>query len=100
MSEPGLMTALQPIRAITDERAELLQPGRDQAVGREHRDFRAIELHIGQNDARAEMHLVTENRIADVAEMRDLRFVKNDAVLELAGIAHDHPFPTMTFSRT
>ena len=49
-----------------------------------------IELHIGQDHARAEMRVIAENRIADVIEMRNLRFVENNAVLELARISHDH----------
>ena len=36
------------------------------------------------------MRAVTENRIADIIEMRHLRFVEENAVLELARISHHH----------
>ena len=49
-----------------------------------------IQFHIRENHARAEMRPIAENRIADVTEMRHLRFVEEDAVLELAGISHHH----------
>src|SRR5205814_5731597 len=79
--------------AIPHDCAEFLQSGRDQSIGREHENLRTIELHVGQNHTGAEVHLVAENRIADVTEMRNLRLIKNDAVLELAGIAHHDAVP-------
>ena len=36
------------------------------------------------------MRLKSKNGIADVIEVRHLRFVENDAVLEFAGVAHHH----------
>jgi len=41
----------------------------------------------------AEMRAMTEDRIADVTEMRNLRVVENDAVFELARVAHDDAVP-------
>ncbi len=32
--------------------------------------------------------MITQNRIADVVKMRDLRFIEENAVLELARISH------------
>jgi len=76
------------LRSITDYRAEFLQAGCDHPVRRKHGDFSTVELHIGQDYTGAEVHLVTENRISDVAEVWDLRVVENNTVLEFAGVTH------------
>ena len=66
------------LRAIADDRAELLQPGRDVAIVRAHVNLAMIELHVRQNHAGAEVRSVAEDRVADVVEMRHLRFVEED----------------------
>ena len=78
------------LRPITDNRAEFLQAGGDAAISRAHVNLAVIEFHIRENHARAEMRAVTENRIADVIEMRHLRFIEEDAVLEFARVPHHH----------
>src|SRR5438067_3146236 len=39
------------------------------------------------------MRAMPENRIADIIKMRHLRFIEQDAVLELARVPHHHPVP-------
>ena len=46
-----------------------------------------VQLHIRENDAGTQVGLVAEDGIADVAEMRHLRLVENQAVLELARVS-------------
>ena len=88
---PGLMTALHPISVRSPTiGAEFCQAGRDVAVRRGHVNLAMIEFHVGKNHAGAEMRAIAENRIADVIEMRHLRFIEDDAVLELARVPHHH----------
>ena len=78
------------LRSIADDRAEFSQAGRNVAIGCYDRDFGVIELHVRENHARAEMRVMTKDRIADVIEMRHLRFIEQDAVFEFARVAHDY----------
>lgn len=49
-----------------------------------------VEADIGEDDSGAEVCLVAEDGVPDVVEVRDLRLVEDEAVLELAGVAqHD-----------
>ena len=79
MSEPGLITELQPISARSPMIApNFFKPRRHQPFRRRDRDLAAVELHIGKNHARAEVAAIADDRVADVVEMRDLRFVEDD----------------------
>jgi hypothetical protein len=49
---------------------------------------------LEKDHARTEMGAVAEDRVADVVEVRDLRFVEDDRILELAGVPRTHPEPT------
>src|SRR5260370_2982621 len=75
---------------ITHDRAELGKAGRNVAVGSGHGDLAVIEFHIRQNYAGAEMCFKSKNGIANVIEMRHLRFIENNAVLQFARISHDY----------
>ncbi len=52
-----------------------------------------IEADIREDGTCAEMCLVTENRVTDIVEMGDLRLVKDEAVLEFAGVAQHNAIP-------
>src|SRR5437773_12331987 len=47
-----------------------------------------IQLHIREDRTGTEMHAKPQNRVANVIEMRHLRFIKQDAILELARVSH------------
>ena len=68
---------------ISDDRAKLPQAGRNHSIGREDGNLGMVEFNIGQDHSSAEMRLVADDRVAHVAEVRNLRFIENDAVLEL-----------------
>src|SRR5260370_8630098 len=76
--------------SITHDRDDLGKAVRNVPVGSGHGDLAVIEFHIRQNAAGAEMCFKSKNGIANVIEMRRLRFVENNAVLELARISHDY----------
>ena len=89
MTEPGLSTALQPTSAWSPRiapnfRRPLLT--RSPSAAFDH-DLAVVELDVGKDRARAEVALVTQDRVADVIEMRHLRAVEQQAVLELARVA-------------
>ena len=78
------------LRSIANDCAEFSEAGRNVAIGCYDRDFGVIELYVGENHARAQMCVVTNDRITDVIEMRHLHFIEQDGVLEFAGVSHDH----------
>ena len=67
----------------------LRRPVVSDRVADAQRDEVAVELEVGDDHARREMHLRAEDRVADVIEMRHLAAVEEDAVLDLARIADD-----------
>jgi len=50
-----------------------------------------IEFHIRQDHSSAEMRAIANDGIAHVVKMRNLRFIKDDGIFELARIPHYHP---------
>ena len=48
-----------------------------------------VELDVRKDGARAEVALVAEDRVTDVVEVRHLRAVEEQAVLEFARVAED-----------
>ena len=78
------------LRSIANDRAEFSEARRNVAIGALHRDFAVIELYVGENHARAQMRVMTKNRITHVIEMRHLCFIEQDAVFEFARVAHDY----------
>ena len=49
-----------------------------------------IQADIGENRSGTEVGFVTENGVADIVEVRDLRLVEDEAVLKLTGVPqHD-----------
>lgn len=52
-----------------------------------------VEADIGEDGSGTEMRLVTQDRVTDVVEVWDLRFVKDEAALELAGVPQDDAIP-------
>jgi len=78
------------LRSIANDCAEFSEARRNVAIGCYHRDFRVIEFNVGENNACAQMCVVTNNRITDVIEMRHLYFIEQDRVFEFAGVSHDN----------
>ena len=73
MIEPGLITALQPTSAPSPMSApNLRRPVVRICIAHAQGDEVAVELEVGDDDARREMHLRAEDRIADVIEMGHL----------------------------
>ena len=58
---------------ISDYRTKFSQASRNHSVGCEDGNLRVIEFDVGEDGARAEVRLVTEDRVAHVAKMRNLR---------------------------
>jgi hypothetical protein len=52
-----------------------------------------VQLYVRKNHARPQMRAMTQNRISDIVEMRDLRVIEEDAILELTRIPHHHAVP-------
>src|SRR4029077_4407989 len=75
--------------SIPNNRAKFRETGGDRTFVCGYANLAVIEFHVRQNHARTEVRLKSKNRIADVIKMRHLSFVENDAVLELARVAHD-----------
>src|SRR5262245_16683683 len=75
---------------VADNRTKLFKSRSNVSLFRRNRDLAVIEFHVRQDHACAEVRFESENRIADVIEMRHLRFVEDDAVFEFARVAHDH----------
>ena len=59
ITEPGLITELQPISVLSPTIApNFLNPGWNVAVRRAHRDFGVIEFDVRENHARAKVSLM------------------------------------------
>jgi hypothetical protein len=62
----------------------------------------AVESEIRDNHTGSEMRFVSEHRVANIAEMRNLGLVEDDAVFEFAriteddAITNDHVLPDIT----
>ncbi len=87
---------------VADESAEFSEAGGDGALGCVDGHWCLVEAHIRENDARAEVGLVAENRVADIVEVRNLGLVEDEAVFKFRGIschdsvAEDHIFADVT----
>ena len=77
---------------ITEDRAELSQPGFRNPVRQPDGYRLLVEPQVGQDNPGAEVRAVAEDRIADVTEMRHLNFIHQKAVLELAGVTQHAAF--------
>src|SRR5262249_26859332 len=76
--------------SVADDCAELRESSRDVAFFGCDCDLAVVEFHIRQNHAGAEVRFESESGTPHVVERWDLRLVEDDAVLEFAGVAHDH----------
>jgi len=75
---------------VADEGAKFAKAGGDGTFGCVDGHGRLVEAHIRENDARAEVSLVAEDRVADIIEMRNLGLVEDEAVFKFRGISsHD-----------
>ncbi len=74
---------------VSDDRSEFFETCARRAFSGRDTDFTAIEAHVGENYAGTQVASVTHNGITHVVEVWDLRLIKNDGVLELAGVAQD-----------
>ena len=87
---------------VSDEGAEFPEASGDGALGCVDGHGRLVEAHIRENDARAEVGLVAEDRVADIVEVRNLCLVEDEAIFKFRGIpghdsiAEDHIFPDVT----
>ena len=74
---------------IGENRAELFDAGLDPLTVVHNRDRRFVALKVRGDSTRAHVRAVTDYRVADIVEMRDLRAVKEYAVFKLRGVADD-----------
>jgi hypothetical protein len=75
---------------VADEGAEFPETGGDGALGCVDGYWRLVEAHIRENDARAEVGLVAEDRVADIVEVWNLCLIKDEAVFKFRRISgHD-----------
>src|SRR5262245_58243265 len=65
---------------ISDHGAEFAQAGCQSLVALSHDDLLAVEPHVAQDHACAQVRLVTEDGIAHVVEVGDLTPVEEDTV--------------------
>ena len=90
-TDPGLITALHPISVRSPTIApNFVRPVAMLPSGVTTAISPMIEFYVRENHAGAEMRVMAEDRIADVIKMRHLRFVEQNAILELARVAHHH----------
>ena len=75
---------------VADDGSKLAQASGDAASRAVNADDFLVESHIGKDHARAQMRLVADDRISDIIEMRNLRFVEDEAVFKLAGVPGHH----------
>ena len=87
-AEDGVATDLG---TVPDNRPKFFEPGVQLTLGSIDDDRLMIEPDIGEDRPRSQVSLVTEDGIADVIKVGDLRLVEDQAVLEFAGIAQHNP---------
>ncbi len=87
---PGFSTALQPASAPSPSSApNLRRPvSKGRAVNLDE-DVAGKKFEVGNLHARAEVRLVAEDGVADVIEVRHLRAVEEQRVLQFGRIADD-----------
>ena len=89
ITEPGLITELQPISVLSPTIApNFFNPVGMSPSGVINRDFGVIEFDVRENHARAKVRLIAQDGVAHVIEMRHLCFIEQNAILELARVAH------------
>lgn len=78
------------LRSIANDCAEFSEACRNVAIGCYDRDFGVIQLYIGENHARAQMRVMSNDRITHVIEVRHLHVIEQDGILEFARVPHDY----------
>ena len=48
-----------------------------------------VEAHVRQNDSGTKVRFISQNRVAHIVEVRNLRFIKKDRVLEAVKVIID-----------
>ena len=76
-------------RAVAQQRAEFAQAGVEGFSVNLDKDISGHQFEIGNFHARAEVRLVAEDGVADIIEVRHLRAVEEERVLQLGRIADD-----------
>ena len=74
---------------VADEGPELAEASGYRTLGGVDFHRGLVESHIGKNNSRTEVGFLSENRVADVVEMRNLGFVEDEAVFKFRGISRD-----------
>jgi len=93
MTEPGLITQLQPISVLSRRLRQIFLGRWNVAVRCVHRDFRVIEFDVGENHARTKVSVVTQDGITDIIEVRYLHFIEQDAILNSQRVTHHNAIP-------
>jgi hypothetical protein len=84
----GVATDLCP---IADDGPKFAQSGRNELGFRFYSDLLTVQSDVGEDDTGAEVDLITQHRITDVTEVRNVGVIENDAIFELARIAEHDP---------
>ena len=70
---------------VPDNRPEFPQACRETPIRPRYDDIRFVELHIGKDHPGPQMRFESQDRIANIVVVRDLRPVENQGILKLAG---------------
>src|SRR6266513_1620201 len=80
-------------RSIANDCAEFSETCWNVAVGCYDGDFAVIKFYVGENHARAQMRVMTNDRVTYVIEVGHLYFIEQNGIFEFAGVSHDNAIP-------